>query len=740
MSWARIPLIVLAALFLWGPPAAGQTATAGTPRTASVTGIRTDGDVATISFIRVVVPEGIDQEVVIAEALRSVGAKPADPAELAQLGFDITGGRWMQFFNRGRRDDRVVQSYNPAGAPIADDIESSVLAAQATWSGVRSSRFRFEYGGLTAREQQTGDGFYDIGWREEFPRAVGITFFTVDLAAGAAIDADVFLNPNLPWTTHPPPPLPPHCFPPPPRGTPPAPDCVPPPLVFDVQTVLLHEVGHALGLDHVFDPEAVMFPDYRGVQRVLSDGDIAGITFLYPKKPVAPLTHHNPSTPIRLIATADHIIPSGTAFWTAFEPGGLNSRGDVSFTADVGERCSDTVCWPAYGQGVFVTQHRWFTQVVRTPQDAPDNSPGTVLGAGVWGASALNDSGDMAFAFSHELGFSLPIGLNAGVYRYNASRGDVEAVLVPFVTPATSCRVIDPGNPCTFAGGQKADINARGDIAFAGVLSPRSEDLSEGIFVAHRTGAITHVAVPGDTAPGGSLFDFLASPSLNDFGDVAFDAHRTIEACNALGIGGCLTSAYVWRAAEQRVEPIARQGDAAPGGGSFRFAVQPVINNRGDILFTADLTPPDRPFGRDLGLFLFSRGSIAPIVRPGDEMPGGGRLLTTSLHFTTGPVYSLADNGTVAFDATLDTDVDEDGIFDTGVYVWADGRLRLVARTGTQLPRIGDVQLIQDRRVVGARRSLAGALVNNRGQVLFQAILTDFRSVLLIADPPATQK
>lgn len=52
---------------------------------------------------------------------------------------------------------------------------------------------------------------------------------------------------------------------------------------YDLETGFLHEIGHALGLDHtqIEHEEAVMWPWYHGVRRALSGDDIAGINHIY---------------------------------------------------------------------------------------------------------------------------------------------------------------------------------------------------------------------------------------------------------------------------------------------------------------------------------------------------------------------------------------------------------------------------------------------------------------------------
>jgi hypothetical protein len=280
-------------------------------------------------------------------------------------------------------------------------------------------------------------------------------------------------------------------------------------------------------------------------------------------------------------------------------------------------------------------------------------------------------------------------------------------------------------------------MNNRGDVAFSGIIETEagiSGDLGMGVFFARPDGNITKIAAPGDLAPDG-VFDFASGTSINDVGDVAFDGHLAGEECitsrSQTTLIRCTSSVYLWQSATGHIEAIARQGAPVPGGGAFRFAVAPVLNNRGEILFAGDLTPV--PFARlDIGLFLFSQNTVVPVVRPGDPLPGGGNLLTAT---PAQGFYWLSDNGKVAFNATLDTDDDGDGIFDTGVYVWKRGEMRLIARSGTVVPEVGTIAHIQPPRGVGRRASLGGALVNNRGQVLFQATLTDGRGVLLVAEP-----
>ncbi len=166
----------------------------------------------------------------------------------------------------------------------------------------------------------------------------------------------------------------------------------------------------------------------------------------------------------------------------------------------------------------------------------------------------------------------------------------------------------------------------------------------------------------------------------------------------------------------------------------FQVAFEPVINNRGDIAFIGDLTPAPS-FAEHLAVFLYSGGNLFAVARPGTPMPGGGTFRTASF-FTQ--QHLINNRASVSFSAVLDQDTNRDGILDTGVYVWTNGRLQLVARTGTVIPDVGTIAHIKPPALADFPWSLGGGMINNRGQVLFAAALTDGRGVLLVATPSGT--
>src|SRR6266480_4560436 len=231
------------------------------------------------------------------------------------------------------------------------------------------------------------------------------------------------------------------------------------------------------------------------------------------------------------------------------------------------------------------------------------------------------------------------------------------------------------------------------------------------------------IAMSNVPAPGAGTFDMAMNGSINNGGDVAFGGHVAGDECIDIGFSNCGESVYLKDAATGIIQSIAHQGDPAPGGGVFRLAFGAVVNSRGDVVFIGDLTPPPAT-GAALAVFLFSKDATIAVARPGDSMPGGGTFVRAGFFDAT---YDLNQRGDVSFAATLDTDVNADGIADNGLYVFSKGSVQLVARTGTVISGVGTIAYLG--------LGLPGGVMNERGQVFFWAILSDGRTVLLLATP-----
>ena len=100
---------------------------------------------------------------------------------------------------------------------------------------------------------QTFDGFNDIGWFS----IPGCCTLGVTWSDPGGQEADMALNTRFPWSTT--------------GGD------------VDVETVLLHENGHVLGLGHSSVVGSVMEAVYAGARRALTLDDERGVTYLYPE-------------------------------------------------------------------------------------------------------------------------------------------------------------------------------------------------------------------------------------------------------------------------------------------------------------------------------------------------------------------------------------------------------------------------------------------------------------------------
>jgi len=191
-----------------------------------------------------------------------------------------------------RIGDRTVDVKWPAG-PVryfvndrdvsgvtAEEFRSAVARAAATWQAVPDTTLTFEFQGVTTASPGALDGRNTLGFldRPDLDRVLGSTSLLLDAATGQISEADIFFNTSFPWSTAA-------------NGEAGR---------VDVESVVLHELGHFVGLGHsaigetertptggrrVLGSGAVMFPialtPGSTSDRSLQADDVAGLSDLY---------------------------------------------------------------------------------------------------------------------------------------------------------------------------------------------------------------------------------------------------------------------------------------------------------------------------------------------------------------------------------------------------------------------------------------------------------------------------
>jgi hypothetical protein len=158
----------------------------------------------------------------------------------------------------------IDNSFAPSA--VAGTAESALGRSFSTWD----AEIPGAYFGMTPAESAPNsprqDGMNVVGWARLVPKSTLAAAWTyTDDQTGRVIEADVFFNTAHPWGV--------------------ASSCTSPsydPLVFDLENVGTHEIGHVLGLEHVSDSakQATMYPSApRGELRkqTLTSGDKAGL-------------------------------------------------------------------------------------------------------------------------------------------------------------------------------------------------------------------------------------------------------------------------------------------------------------------------------------------------------------------------------------------------------------------------------------------------------------------------------
>jgi hypothetical protein len=218
--------------------------------------------------------------IAVAVCVALVGAQ-AQPA-LAYLKFGVRVNGRSVTLKWAQTPVRYFVAERGGGGVTAQEFQTAVARAFATWEAVPSATITYQFGGFTSAIPQDEDGRSTLGFLEkpELDRVLATTSFFVDNATGTLIESDIFFNSAFPWSTA--------------AGGQTG--------RYDLESIALHEIGHLSGLGHsalgetelrpeggrrVLAAESVMFPIAYTVGsvagRTLKADDIAGLSDIYPE-------------------------------------------------------------------------------------------------------------------------------------------------------------------------------------------------------------------------------------------------------------------------------------------------------------------------------------------------------------------------------------------------------------------------------------------------------------------------
>lgn len=224
----------------------------------------------------ILVQPGADPEDEAAEALagmrerfpRALVATPGDvSAQYAEAGWTWPGGT-------------AAWAYNPAGKPAGLQDDAGIIAAAANVWNAAGANWKFTGGAPTTRTPDlcgggASDGSNTIGWVPSLPGstlAITCTLFP----HGVAVESDMQFDVTRKWTESE-------------VGA-----------QVDFFSVVLHELGHIVGLKHSEVAKAVMYGSYHpgDIRRKLDIDDRAGLYRLYGEAESTPTpTATSTSTP-----------------------------------------------------------------------------------------------------------------------------------------------------------------------------------------------------------------------------------------------------------------------------------------------------------------------------------------------------------------------------------------------------------------------------------------------------------
>ena len=282
---------------------------------------------------------------------------------------------------------------------------------------------------------------------------------------------------------------------------------------------------------------------------------------------------------------------------------------------------------------------------------------------------SLSDNGSAAFLANAN---------NNNTAIWHAEPGNVTAIAMED-SPVPTGSGLPSGTTFNslLAPGDSPVINAGGTVAFQAIVDHAPSFIFDATIWTGTPGNLQLLARENAPAPGLPGIDFFllgSEPSLNDAGQVAFNA--TLSDSNLSG--------SIWLGRPGELRPLVKDGDSAIPGvagvefDSLGFGPQIRLSNSGHVAFVSDLVGSNVDFESSTGIFIASDEGVELVARAGDAATG----MAAGTVFEGFDTLSINSSGRVAFTAYVSgggVDVSQDE------GVWAQdsqGELQLVARTG----------------------------------------------------------
>ena len=204
------------------------------------------------------------------------------------------------------------------------------------------------------------------------------------------------------------------------------------------------------------------------------------------------------------------------------------------------------------------------------------------------------------------------------------------------------------------------DLNNAGQVAFLGGYSG-----GEAIFVGSTSNGLSAVLHDKDPVPNsvppGTFSTFDATPYIDQQGHVS----AVLSNSAFFGDG-------VWKGIGGTIEQMAINKQAVPGSGGtitmsgIKGFGGPWINDKGDVSFTSNLTPPSGS-NASSGVFTYQNGTLKTVALNGAQAPGLTDGITMSGFGLSLPVMN--DSGKIAFHAGLS------GLSGDAIFTWENNTL-----------------------------------------------------------------